>query len=189
MITLINNQLTQSRQLVSKKLGPDNWIPIQMVLWSIVACTQSRLTGKATFFITRSLLGAIEGGFIPDVVLYLSYFYTSKELPFRLGLFWGAYGVTFIIGAFLAFGILHLGGTNGLAGWRWLFALEGALTAVIGIVSLYVCPGVMTPFSTPSCLFQTASIYLLRLLRRQAISEARLGGSQSGKRYDRVPQP
>lgn len=122
-------------QLVSKKIGPDNWIPIQMICWGIVACSQARLTNRATFFITRSLLGVIEGGFIPDVVLYLSYFYKSKELPIRLSLFWGAYGLTFIIGAFLAYGILHLGGRDGLAGWRWLFALEGGLTAVIGIFS------------------------------------------------------
>ena len=122
-------------QLVSKKIGPDNWIPIQMISWSIVACCQARLTGRATFFITRSLLGIIEGGFIPDVILYLSYFYKSKELPIRLSFFWGAYGCTFIISAFLAYGILHLGGVDGLAGWQWLFALEGSLTALIGIIS------------------------------------------------------
>ncbi|KAL8626442.1 hypothetical protein Q9189_007866, partial [Teloschistes chrysophthalmus] len=63
-------------QLVSKKLGP-------MVSWSIVAACQARLTGKATFFLTRSLLGIIEGGFIPDIILYLSYFYKGKELPTR----------------------------------------------------------------------------------------------------------
>ena len=122
-------------QLVSKKLGPDNWIPIQMISWSIVACCQARLTGKATFFVTRSLLGVIEGGFIPDVVLYLSYYYKSKELPVRLSFFWGAYGLTFIISAFLAYGILHLRGHDGLAGWQWLFALEGGVTAGRGSVS------------------------------------------------------
>ena len=122
-------------QLVSKKIGPDNWIPIQMISWSIVACCQAKLTGRATFFLTRSLLGIIEGGFIPDVILYLSYFYKSKELPIRLSFFWGAYGCTFIISAFLAFGILHLRGHEGLTGWQWLFALEGGLTALIGIVS------------------------------------------------------
>ena len=122
-------------QLVSKKIGPDNWIPIQMISWSIVASCQSRLSGRATFFLTRSLLGIIEGGFVPDIILYLSYFYKSKELPIRLSFFWGAYALTFIISAFLAYGILHLRGHNGLYGWQWLFALEGALTAMIGIVS------------------------------------------------------
>ena len=122
-------------QLVSKKIGPDNWIPIQMICWSVVACSQSKLTGRATFFLTRSLLGIIEGGFIPDIILYMSYFYKSKELPIRLSFFWGAYAMTFVIGAFLAYGILHLRGHDHLAGWRWLFALEGSLTAIIGIIS------------------------------------------------------
>lgn len=127
-------------QMISKKLGPDVWIPIQMVSWSIVACCQSRLTGKSTFYLTRSLLGLIEGGFIPDVILYLSYFYKSKELPIRLSFFWGAYISTNIVSAFLAFGILHLRKATGWAGWRWLFALEGGLTAIIGILSWFYLP-------------------------------------------------
>ncbi|KAL8637784.1 MAG: hypothetical protein Q9226_009078 [Calogaya cf. arnoldii] len=106
-----------------------------MISLSIVACCQAKLTGRATFFLTRSLLGIIEGGFIPDVILYLSYFYKSKELPIRLSFFWGAYGFTFIISAFLAFSILHLRGHKGLAGWQWLFALEGGLTALFGTFS------------------------------------------------------
>lgn len=110
-------------------------IPAYRSQWSVVACCQSRMTGKATFFLTRCLLGVLEGGFIPDVVLYMSYFYKSKELPVRLSFFWGAYGLTFIISAFLAYGILHLGGVDGLHGWQWLFALEGGFTALFGIVS------------------------------------------------------
>jgi hypothetical protein len=127
-------------QLLSKKLGPDNWIPIQMLCWSVVAISQCKLTGEKSFYATRALLGLIEGGFIPDVILYLSYFYTSKELPIRLSFFWGSYIMTFVISAFLAFGILHLRGHNGWEGWRWLFALEGALTALIGIVSFFYLP-------------------------------------------------
>lgn len=121
--------------MISKKLGPDNWIPIQMVCWSIVAICQCRLTGEASFYATRSLLGLIEGGFIPDVILYLSYFYKSKELPIRLSFFWAAYMSTQIVSSFLAFGILRLRFVTNWEGWRWLFALEGGLTAIIGISS------------------------------------------------------
>ncbi|KAM0430067.1 hypothetical protein ACHAPT_006073 [Fusarium lateritium] len=127
-------------QMVSKKLGPDVWIPIQMVSWSIVAICQCLIKGKSGFYATRSLLGFIEGGFIPDAILYLSYFYTSKELPIRLSYFYTASYTTQIIAAFLAYGILHLRSVGGWEGWRWLFALEGGLTAIIGVASWFYLP-------------------------------------------------
>ena len=94
-----------------------------MVLWSIVAASQAALSGKASFYACRSLLGILEGGFIPDLVLWLSYFYKSGELPLRLSFFWIGSDVTQIIAAFLAYGLLQLDGVKGLAGWRWLFLI------------------------------------------------------------------
>lgn len=88
----------------------------------------------------RNLTGLIEGGFIPDAILYLSYFYTNKELPMRMGFFYCASNGTFIIAAFLAFGILHMRSIGGWEGWRWLFAIEGGITCLIGIVSWFYLP-------------------------------------------------
>lgn len=127
-------------QIISKKLGPDVWVPAQMVLWSIVAMLQCVIRGRTGFFITRGFLGAFEGGFIPDAILYLSYFYDSRELPIRVSYFYTASNLTPIISAFLAYGILHLRGIGGWEGWRWLFALEGGLTAVIGVISWFYLP-------------------------------------------------
>ncbi|KAM5363313.1 hypothetical protein ACJA88_013624 [Fusarium oxysporum] len=90
-------------QVIGKKLGPDVWIPIQMVLWSVVAMSQAALQGRTSFFVCRWLLGMLEGGFIPDTILYLSYFYKNVELPRRLSWFWTSYQGTQIIGAFLAY--------------------------------------------------------------------------------------
>ncbi|KAL1629229.1 hypothetical protein SLS56_005452 [Neofusicoccum ribis] len=100
-------------QLVSKWMGPDRWIPTQMTLF---------------------------GGFIPDVILYLSYFYKHHELSIRLGFFWTAMSIADILASFLAFGILHLRGHEGHSGWRWLFLLEGLLTLVVGLLAYVLMP-------------------------------------------------
>ncbi|KAF5556685.1 tartrate transporter [Fusarium mexicanum] len=127
-------------QMISKKLGPDVWIPIQMVTWSIIGICQGFVQDKQSFYATRALLGLIEGGFIPDALLYLSYFYTNKELPMRVGFFYCASNGTFIVAAFLAYGILHMRSVGGWEGWRWLFVLEGTLTFLIGVVSWFYLP-------------------------------------------------
>lgn len=57
---------------------------------------------------------------IGDKVLYLSYFYKSNELPFRLSLFYTVIPLTQIYGSLLAGGLLEMRGLQGLAGWRWL---------------------------------------------------------------------
>lgn len=56
-------------QMIGKRIGPDTWIPTQMVLWSLVAAFQSLITGRNSFWITRALLGLLEGGFIPDNIV------------------------------------------------------------------------------------------------------------------------
>ncbi|KAK3672120.1 hypothetical protein LTR78_008091 [Recurvomyces mirabilis] len=135
-------------QMISKRLGPDRWMPVQMVSWSLVASFQAFIRGKTGFYICRMVLGLIEGGFIPDTILYLSYYYTSTELPRRLSFFWVAYQSTQIISAFLAYGILHLRGYRGLPGWAWLFALEGLLTGLIGVLAWFYLPS--SPYTTAS---------------------------------------
>ncbi|EED17183.1 pantothenate transporter, putative [Talaromyces stipitatus ATCC 10500] len=127
-------------QLVSKKLGPDRWIPMQMTLWSIVAISQVALNSRSTFYATRALLGVLEGGFIPDVVLWLSYFYTSHELPIRLSFFWTSLSITGMLTSLLAFAIFHLDGIHGISGWRYLFLIEGLITLGVGIASFFLMP-------------------------------------------------
>ncbi|KAI0064885.1 allantoate permease [Artomyces pyxidatus] len=127
-------------QMVSKRLGPDRWIPIQMCVWSIITATQFWLTGRTSFFVTRALLGFVQGGFIPDLILYMSYFYTKNELPYRLSLFWISSNICSIVASFLAFGILHMRGVLNKAGWRWLFLIEGLITLAIGIATFFRMP-------------------------------------------------
>ena len=105
---------------------------MQMVLWSIVASSQFFLSGRASFLACRCLLGVLQGGFIPDAVLYLSYFYKSRELSIRLGFFWTAIVFADIFAAVSAYSLLHMRGVLGYSGWRWLFLVEVCLHQIRG---------------------------------------------------------
>ncbi|KAL2826894.1 major facilitator superfamily domain-containing protein [Aspergillus cavernicola] len=187
-------------QLISKAVGPDRWIPIQISLWSLIATSQSALQGRRSFFLTRSLLGMLEGGFIPDIVLWLSYFYTSRELPTRLSLFWTTLSITEIFGSFVAFGVLHMRGVLGCAGWRWLFLIEGSITFLIGLASFFRMPASAVETKTwfrPKGWFSDREVRIVvnRVLRddpskgdmnnRQAITLSRLWTSLTD--YDLWP--
>ncbi|SOV04259.1 related to permease [Ustilago sp. UG-2017a] len=132
--------------LISKKLGADIWVPIQIVAWSVISASQAALKNKVGFFICRALQGIAQDKypsnffrrFLPDQILYLSYYYTEKELSTRLSYFYTVLGTSQILGSFLAAGFVQLRGLNGFAGWRYMFGFEGLITGVIGIISFFI---------------------------------------------------
>ncbi|KAJ6600415.1 major facilitator superfamily domain-containing protein [Mycena vulgaris] len=126
-------------QLISKRVGVEVWVPTQMIIWSVIAICQAKVTGRASFLATRALLGVFEGGFIPDMVLYLSYWYTASELTIRLSFFWAGTTLTSIVGSLMASGILEITG-HGWKGWQYLFVIEGVLTLAFGVFALFYLP-------------------------------------------------
>lgn len=140
-------------QMISKRLGVDRWVPTQLVVWSAFSAAQFWMKGRATFLALRWMIGMLQGGFIPDVVLYLSYFYTSRELPLRLAFFWLSNYAVKIISPFLALGLLKLRGHGGHAGWQYLFLIEGLFTLIIGILSFANMPA--GPCETKNWLWRT----------------------------------
>ncbi|QLQ78669.1 hypothetical protein HG537_0B00160 [Torulaspora globosa] len=128
-------------QLISKKIGADIWIPTQLCLWSAVSMCQAAMTTRAGFLATRGLLGALQGGFICDVCLWMSYFFTSKELPFRLSLFYIANPMTSVWSSLLSFALLKIK-TSGIMeqSFRWLFLIEGIFTFLVGVASFFKMP-------------------------------------------------
>jgi MFS family permease len=105
-----------------------------------LAWVQAFVTNRTSFYITRALIGACEGGFIPGVILFTTYFYKSRKLATRLAVFWSTLNVARIISALLAAGILNMRGVDGKPGWFWLFLLEGLSTFVIDLTSFLCLP-------------------------------------------------
>ncbi|OTB07577.1 hypothetical protein M426DRAFT_240780 [Hypoxylon sp. CI-4A] len=135
-------------QLISKRIGPDLWIPIQICIFSVISALQFFLSGRSSFLATRYLIATFQGGFIPDTILYLSYWYTGRSLPIRLAWYWMSSNIVDIIAGFSAVGLLKMRGTLGYAGWRWLFLIEGCFTFLIGVMSFFLMP--QSPAKTKS---------------------------------------
>ncbi|KXH51841.1 major facilitator superfamily transporter [Colletotrichum salicis] len=127
-------------QLISKRIGPDLWIPIQICLFSIISGAQFFLKGRASFLATRYLIATFQGGFIPDTILYLSYWYTGTSLPIRLAWFWMSSQLVDIGVGFAAVDLVSMRGILGYEGWRWLFLIEGAFTFCVGLCSFFLMP-------------------------------------------------
>ena len=136
-------------QLVSKKIGPDRWIPTLMIAWSIVSLSQFWLSGRSSFLCCRALIGIIQGGFLPDMVLYLTYYFKGTELPLRLAIFWTADRIKDVFIPLLAYGVLRLRKTTEYAGWRWLFLIEGLLTLCVGVWSIFQMAPSITQTKAP----------------------------------------
>ncbi|KAK0657863.1 major facilitator superfamily transporter [Cercophora newfieldiana] len=139
-------------QLITKRYGFRRVLPIMMFAWGTVTWAQSWMHERAGFYVTRGLIGACEGGFIPGAILYATYFYTSKELAVRLSVFWSTLNVARVISALLAAGILEMRGIGGKPGWFWLFLLEGLLTVVLAVISFIYLPA--SPTNTTGLLFR-----------------------------------
>ncbi|BGP08289.1 hypothetical protein JCM10049v2_004136 [Rhodotorula toruloides] len=125
-------------QMIGKKIGVDIWLPTQIVVFSILSFAQFWMNGRTSFLALRFLIAAGQGGFVPDVILYLSYFYTKSELVTRLSWWYTINISSNTLTAFLAVGLLKMRGVGGYAGWRWMFLIEGLLTLLVGIASFFL---------------------------------------------------
>jgi MFS family permease len=111
-----------------------------MALWAIV----STMTGIAHNFtgllLTRFFLGILEAPFWPGCLYLLSMFYTKKEIATRISILFSANIAGTAFAGLIAIGVFHMEGVAGLAGWRWLFIIQGIITFVIAVASGFILP-------------------------------------------------
>ncbi len=107
-----------------------------LVGWGLVACAMAFIRTPRQFYWLRFLLGAAEAGFFPGVVVYLSHWFRVEDRARAFALFMLAVPVSNVVGAPVS-GILLGVHWGGLAGWRWLFLLEGLPAIVLGVVTIF----------------------------------------------------
>lgn len=124
--------------LMLYRLGPRIWISRIMVTWGIVSCAMALIQGPKTFYIARFLLGLAEAGFVPGVLLYLTYWYPAKARGRASATFMIATVSSVIIGAPLSGWLISAAdGLWGLHGWQAMFIFEGLPAVILGVIAFF----------------------------------------------------
>ena len=119
------------------KVGAKLWIARIMVSWGLIGAGMAFVQTPTQFYVLRFLLGVAEAGFIPGVLLYLTYWFPAAWRGRIIALFLAAIPMSNIIGGPLSGWILkNFGGVAGLAGWQWLFIVETVPSILLGIAIL-----------------------------------------------------
>ncbi|CAM4188650.1 MFS transporter [Bordetella muralis] len=124
--------------LILLRVGARRWIARIMVTWGLISAAMMFVTTPTMFYVMRFLLGVAEAGFIPAILLYLTYWFPSSRRSKVTALFLTGIPMSGVIGGPLSGWIMEsFGGHHGLAGWQWLFLLEGLPTIALGVVAFF----------------------------------------------------
>jgi len=107
-----------------------------MISWGLVTIFSGLVHSPGQFYAARFVLGAAEASFFPGMIVYLTHWIRLSERGRAVAILYAAIPSSAIIGAPLAGWLLGIG-WRGMAGWRWLFILEGVPAILMGIVTLF----------------------------------------------------
>ena len=120
--------------LVLERVGARRWIAVLMILWGIISASMASVTSVRSFYALRFLLGAAEAGFFPGVILYLKNWFPARARARTVARFMTAAPLSGVVGGPLSGALLGFHHKAGLAGWQWMFLLEGIPAIVLGAV-------------------------------------------------------
>src|SRR5438132_4640435 len=122
--------------LVLHRVGARRWIARIMMSWGVISVAMMFVRTTLAFYVLRFLLGAAEAGFFPGMLYYLSLWYPEAQRARAIAAFMTAVPVSGVIGGPLSGALLSLNGIYELAGWQWLFLVEGLPAIFLGVIVL-----------------------------------------------------
>ncbi|KAF8070301.1 major facilitator superfamily domain-containing protein [Lyophyllum atratum] len=126
--------------LLLKIVGPNLLLPTLLTLWGVVTTLQGVVKSYSGLLACRFFLGLLEGGVLPGLVLYLSFFYPREKLQSRISVFFSSSSLAGAFSGLLATAIMSLNGRAGRPAWAWIFIVEGLFTVGFGLVSFFILP-------------------------------------------------
>ena len=122
--------------IIVERWSARKWIARIMISWGIVTILIGFVRTAPQFYAARFFLGAAESSFFPGMIVYLTHWFCARDRSRSIACLYTANPAAALIGAPLAAWLLRVHWYS-LAGWRWLFILEGLPAVVVGIITLF----------------------------------------------------
>jgi ACS family tartrate transporter-like MFS transporter len=125
--------------LMLARIGARAWISIIMAMWGIFSTGTAFVTDETSFVAARFLLGIAEAGFFPGVAYIMTCWFPAFYRGRMMGIFYAFGALSGVLGGPLGGNLLKLDGLLGVAGWQWIFLVEGVpaiLLACFGYATL-----------------------------------------------------
>ena len=121
--------------LIVARVGARRWIPVVLIGSGVFGSAMMLVRSPLSFYAMRFLLGVAEAGFFPAVIYYLGGWMPAEQRARVTALFMTAIPVSGVVSGALAAPLLALDGQLGLAGWQWLFLIDGLPAVVLGVLA------------------------------------------------------
>jgi D-galactonate transporter len=123
--------------MILQRIGARRWIGPIMIAWGIVSTCTLFVKGTYSFYAIRFLLGIVESGFFPGVILYLTFWYPEKHRAKMVAIFMSAVPLSGIVAGPLSGWILdRMSKIGSISSWQWLFVMEGIPSVIAGFITL-----------------------------------------------------
>jgi MFS family permease len=126
--------------MILAKVGARLWLGRIMLTWGIITIAMAFMQNEVTLYIMRFLLGLAEAGYSPGVALFLALWFPAHLLPRAYSYLNLAVPIALCIGSVITSSILLMDGVGGIAGWRWVFIIEGIPAVALAIYIFMALP-------------------------------------------------
>jgi MFS transporter, ACS family, tartrate transporter len=121
--------------VIVERWSARKWIARIMISWGVVTILTGFIHSAGQFYAARFFLGLAEASFFPGMIVYLTHWFCSRDRARAIACFYIAVPTASLIGSPIAGWLLGVHWWS-LAGWRWLFILEGVPAIVLGIITI-----------------------------------------------------
>jgi len=147
-----------SNMLITR-VPPSVFLPVAAFLWSGISAATFACQSAESLWALQFILGIVEAPLFPGAVFLMSCWYTRREFALRVALLYSGLVLAQAFSGLIAAGVFAgLDGPRGLAGWQWLFILEGALSAFFAVTAFFILPNYPTSTTGGAMRYMTAEM-------------------------------